>query len=157
MMNTNRGGTALFIFTTLLLLIAQLSIQVNAFVRNIEVSRSGKISAWSKNFRLYNSEDDADVALSTLTTNDILADKEPAKLSLEEKMKQWDATEEELKEASLGGLYVGKKKDGGGIDGFDVGLWIMFPLMVGGSLLFAIFPLIMENIDTSSVGPPPMI
>jgi len=71
------------------------------------------------------------------------------KLSLEEKMKTWEATEEEVKEASLGGVVPERT------DAFDVGLWILFPLMVGTGLLFAIFPLIMGNIDVTEFGPPP--
>jgi hypothetical protein len=78
------------------------------------------------------------------------------KVSLEEKMKGWEASEEEIKAASLGGLYVGTPKDKGP-DGFDVGLWIMFPFIVATSLLFFVFPFIMDKIDVSSVGPPPMV
>jgi hypothetical protein len=73
----------------------------------------------------------------------------PVKLSLEEKMKAWEATEEEIKAASLGGVIPGRS------DAFDVGLYIAFPLMVISGLLFAFFPVIMGNIDTSAVGPPP--
>ena len=75
------------------------------------------------------------------------------KLSLEEKMASWEATDEEKKAATLGGMIPGGKTG----DSFDVGLWIAFPFIVGFSLLFALFPFIMENIDTSSVGPPPMV
>eukprot|EP00593_Proboscia_inermis_P016567 CAMPEP_0171308368 /NCGR_PEP_ID=MMETSP0816-20121228/18518_1 /TAXON_ID=420281 /ORGANISM="Proboscia inermis, Strain CCAP1064/1" /LENGTH=71 /DNA_ID=CAMNT_0011791243 /DNA_START=270 /DNA_END=485 /DNA_ORIENTATION=- len=71
-------------------------------------------------------------------------------------MASWEATDEELKAASLGGVIPSLKK-GKGLDGFDIGLWLMFPFLIGGSLLFAIFPIIMENIDTSGVGPPPMV
>ena len=35
------------------------------------------------------------------------------------------------------------------------GLFIAFPFMVGASLLFFVFPFIMDKIDVSSVGPPP--
>jgi hypothetical protein len=73
----------------------------------------------------------------------------PEKLSLEEKMKGWEATEEEAKAATLGGLIPGRS------DAFDVGLYIAFPLMVASGLFFAFFPLIMGNIDTTAVGPPP--
>jgi hypothetical protein len=68
--------------------------------------------------------------------------------SLEEKMKGWEASEEEIKAATLGGIVPRS-------DAFDVGLYIAFPLMVISGLLFAFFPLIMGNIDTSSVGAPP--
>ena len=74
--------------------------------------------------------------------------------SLEEKMAGWDATEEEIRKASLGGMVPQKKE---GTDSFDIGLWIMFPFIVGTSLLFFVFPFIMDKIDVSSVGPPPMV
>lgn len=69
--------------------------------------------------------------------------------SLESKMKSWEASEEEIKAATLGGVVPGRG------DAFDIGLYIAFPLMVLSGLAFAFFPLIMGNIDTSSVGPPP--
>lgn len=69
--------------------------------------------------------------------------------SLKSKMKSWEASEEEVRAASLGGIVPGRS------DAFDVGLYIAFPLMVLSGLAFAFFPLIMGNIDTSSVGPPP--
>ena len=58
---------------------------------------------------------------STATADD------PKKLSLEEKMKSWEASEEEIKAASLGGITAGSK---GGADGFDVGLWVMASLKI---------------------------
>ena len=76
------------------------------------------------------------------------------KMSLDEKMQSWEASEEEIKAASLGGITAGSK---GGTDGFDIGLWIMFPFIVATSLLFFVFPFIMDKIDVSSVGPPPMV
>ena len=75
------------------------------------------------------------------------------KKTLEEKMAGWEASEEEIKAASLGGMTPGKA----GTDGFDIGLYIAFPIIVGTSLLFALFPFIMDKIDVSSVGPPPMV
>ena len=77
------------------------------------------------------------------------------KMSLEEKMQSWEASEEEIKAASLGGMTPGSR--GGGADGFDIGLWIMFPFIVATSLLFFVFPFIMDKIDVSSVGPPPAV
>jgi hypothetical protein len=68
-------------------------------------------------------------------------------------MAKWEATEEEVKAASLGGITPGKERK----DGFDLGLYVAFPFMIAGSLLFAFFPLIMDKIDVSSVGPPPMM
>jgi len=88
-------------------------------------------------------QEDDDVEVATLET----------KLSLEDKMKKWEASEEEIKAATLGGVVPGSVER---TDAFDVGLYIAFPVMVVSGLLFALFPIIMGNIDTSSVGPPPM-
>ena len=74
-----------------------------------------------------------------------------ASQSLQEKMKSWEATEEEARAATLGGVVPGRS------DAFDVGLYIAFPLMVLSGLAFAIFPFIMENLDVDSVGPPPTV
>mmetsp|Transcript_8755 Transcript_8755/g.11024 ORF Transcript_8755/g.11024 Transcript_8755/m.11024 type:complete len:153 (+) Transcript_8755:212-670(+) len=79
---------------------------------------------------------------------------ETAKKSLEEKMKDWEASEEEMKNASLGGLVP---SSGERTDGFDIGLLLAFPFIVGSALLFAVFPFIMDKIDVSSVGPPPTV
>lgn len=76
---------------------------------------------------------------------------EEKKMTLEEKMASWEASEEELKAASLGGLTPNKA------DGFDIGLYIAFPIIVATSLLFAVFPFIMDKIDVTSVGPPPTV
>ena len=78
------------------------------------------------------------------------------KQSLEDKMKSWEASEEEIKASTLGG--VGLPSGGGDrSDAFDIGLYIAFPFMVLASLAFAFFPFIMDKIDVSSVGPPPMV
>ena len=84
-------------------------------------------------------------------TETVSDDVEVPKKSLEDKMKGWEASEEEIKAASLGGMVPGKS------DGFDIGLAIAFPIIVGTSLLFAVFPFIMDKIDVSSVGPPPTV
>jgi hypothetical protein len=84
---------------------------------------------------------------------DSAVDVEAKKKALEEKMASWEATDEEIRAASLGGLTPGKR----GTDGFDIGLYIAFPIMVATGLLFAFFPFIMDKIDVSSVGPPPVI
>eukprot|EP00555_Chaetoceros_dichaeta_P002504 CAMPEP_0198253120 /NCGR_PEP_ID=MMETSP1447-20131203/3580_1 /TAXON_ID=420782 /ORGANISM="Chaetoceros dichaeta, Strain CCMP1751" /LENGTH=68 /DNA_ID=CAMNT_0043938653 /DNA_START=295 /DNA_END=501 /DNA_ORIENTATION=- len=68
-------------------------------------------------------------------------------------MQKWEASEEELKKASLGGLVQG----GSGTDGFDIGLYFAFPIIVLTSLAFAFFPFIMDKIDVTSVGPPPTV
>jgi hypothetical protein len=87
-----------------------------------------------------------------MTDEEAAAAKALKKAKLEEKMKGWDATPEEIKAATLGGIVPAKRSDA-----FDVGLYIMFPLLVISSLVFAFFPLIMGNIDTSSVGAPPTV
>jgi len=58
-------------------------------------------------------------------------------VSLEEKMKSWEASEEEIKAATLGGVVPGTSiggakevDDAGRTDAFDVGLYIAFPIMV---------------------------
>ena len=102
-----------------------------------------------------NSEEDAESSSSS-------------RLSLEEKMKSWEASEDEIRAATLGGIIPGssvmsnKNKEAAGTDGgagrsdaFDIGLYIAFPIMVIGCLIFAFFPLIVSNIDVTSVGPPP--
>mmetsp|Transcript_22931 Transcript_22931/g.33588 ORF Transcript_22931/g.33588 Transcript_22931/m.33588 type:complete len:139 (-) Transcript_22931:300-716(-) len=87
---------------------------------------------------------------TTTATDDATA---PTKMTLEEKMKGWEASEEEIKAASLGGMTPQSK----GADGFDIGLYIAFPIIVATSLLFAVFPFIMDKIDVTSVGPPPIV
>jgi hypothetical protein len=78
------------------------------------------------------------------------------KLSLEEKMKKWEATEEEIKAATLGGVGI-PKANGERTGAFDIGLYVAFPFMIIGSLMFALFPFVMDKIDVSSVGPPPTV
>mmetsp|Transcript_6576 Transcript_6576/g.9627 ORF Transcript_6576/g.9627 Transcript_6576/m.9627 type:complete len:143 (+) Transcript_6576:117-545(+) len=85
-------------------------------------------------------------------------DKSTVTQSLEEKMKKWEASEEEIRASTLGGVIPGSSGDDANrSDAFDIGLYIAFPFMVAGSLLFALFPFIMDKIDVSSVGPPPMV
>lgn len=102
----------------------------------------------------------------------------PSSVSLAEKMKSWEATEDEIRAATLGGVVPGLSAPGlkgfdgkfgdknggeeGGVvtgsrtDAFDVGLYIAFPIMVLSCLAFVFFPFLIDNIDVSSVGPPPM-
>lgn len=80
---------------------------------------------------------------------------ESTKLSLEEKMKSWEATEEEVRASTLGGVVPGGNAERS--DAFDVGLYIAFPIIVLSSLAFAFFPFIMGNLDVDSVGPPPTL
>mmetsp|Transcript_16062 Transcript_16062/g.24576 ORF Transcript_16062/g.24576 Transcript_16062/m.24576 type:complete len:148 (+) Transcript_16062:37-480(+) len=82
------------------------------------------------------------------------SDEDKVKASLEEKMAQWEASEEEIKASTLGGVVPPSKERA---TGFDAGLYIAFPFMILGSLLFALFPFIMDKIDVSSVGPPPIV
>ena len=70
------------------------------------------------------------------------------KISLEDKMKSWEATEEELRAASLGGIIPQARER---TEAFDVGLYIAFPIMVLSLLAFAVFPFIMGNIDVSNI------
>ena len=87
-----------------------------------------------------------------------------AQQSLEEKMAAWEATEEEQRKATLGGMIPGKIGKPGRMtrtdqpdkmDGFDVGMnisgVILFPLAIA----LALFPFIVGTLDVSSVGPPP--
>eukprot|EP00978_Attheya_sp_CCMP212_P032310 scaffold125554_cov46-Attheya_sp.AAC.2 len=96
--------------------------------------------------------DPQDTVDTTITTSSTGTPTSGVKESLDEKMKKWDATEEEIKKATLGGVVPG-----GRVDGFDIGLYIMFPIIVLTSVFFGIFPFIMDKIDVSSVGPPPMV
>jgi hypothetical protein len=97
--------------------------------------------------------DNADSSTSSSTAN---------LSSLEKKMKSWEASEDEIRAATLGGVIPGSgnnkqaAEDGAErSDAFDIGLYIAFPIMVIGCLIFAFFPLIVSNIDVTSVGPPP--
>lgn len=74
-------------------------------------------------------------------------DEAAPKKSLEAKMAGWEATDGKAKAA------VPEER----AQGFNAGLYVAFPFMIIGSLLFAFFPLIMDKIDVSSVGPPPTI
>jgi len=97
---------------------------------------------------------DAEVTTSVAAVEgDDTIDAEAKKKALAEKMASWEASDEEIRAASLGGMTPGKR----GTDGFDIGLYIAFPIIVATGLIFALFPFIMENIDTSSVGPPPTV
>ena len=107
------------------------------------VSRESRMMKSS--FPLFATED------ATVTDEEAGEAKETTKKSLEDKMKEWEASEEEMKNASLGGMVPGRS------DGFDIGLFLAFPFIVGSALLFAIFPFIMDKIDVSSVGPPPTV
>jgi type III secretory pathway component EscR len=80
------------------------------------------------------------------------------KKSLEEKMKAWEATEDEVKAATLGGVVPsGGQNNAERTDAFDVGLYIYFPFMVLSGVAVALFPFIVGNLDVNSVGPPPSI
>ena len=121
----------------LLLIAATILLSCNAFSPSIYPKATSQVRS---NVVLFNGEDD--------TTTDETASTEK-KVSLEEKMAAWEASDEEVKAATLGGIVPGRS------DAFDVGLYIAFPLMVVSGLAFAFFPLIMGNLDVDSVGPPP--
>lgn len=55
------------------------------------------------------------------------------KKSLEEKMKDWESTEEEINEKSLGGLYVGRKTGA-----FENGIVLAVSTIGGASIIFAV-------------------
>ena len=100
-----------------------------------------------------NSSDDDEETTSTTASN-------AAKLSLEEKMKSWEATEEEIKASTLGGVIPKSMKsdseeNANRSDAFDVGLYIAFPIMVLSGLALVAFPFFMGSLDVSNVGPPP--
>jgi hypothetical protein len=86
---------------------------------------------------------------STTDADSTASAEEPTeKISLEDKMKSWEASEEELRAASLGGV-IPQPRDR--TDAFDVGLYIAFPIMVITGLAFAFFPFVMGNIDVSNI------
>ena len=148
-----------FLALVLLLLLSQSDAfcPVSPAVRSVPAS-SGAVAGphLGSSSRVFMSTPDGGDDDTSVVTADEDGNGTVDKVSLEEKMKGWEASEEEIKAASLGGLYVGTPKDKGP-DGFDVGLWIMFPFIVATSLLFFVFPFIMDKIDVSSVGPPPMV
>jgi hypothetical protein len=78
------------------------------------------------------------------------------KQSLQEKMKTWQASEQEIKAASLGGVIPKQQSTAERSDSFDVGLYVAFPFMIITCLLFLAFPFFADKIDVSSVGLPPM-
>ncbi len=115
-------------------------------VNNIRIS-SSVVTSSSTSKTLFKS-----ALFNTDTENDTPSSTDEAtKKSLEDKMKEWEASEEEIKAASLGGVTPGRA------DGFDIGLFLAFPFIVGSALFFAVFPFIMDKIDVSSVGPPPTV
>ena len=99
--------------------------------------------------RLFDAAEDDD------DTTEPSSSKTSSSSSLEEKMKTWEASKEEVQAATLGGIVPGGSRSNNDTDAFDVGLYVAFPLMVLASLAVVVFPLLMGNIDTSSVGPPP--
>ena len=57
---------------------------------------------------------------------------ESAVESLERKMSRWEATDEEIKAATLGGVTPGGLGGKERNDSFDIGLYIAFPFMIRG-------------------------
>jgi hypothetical protein len=100
--------------------------------------------------------------LSDDTEGEYVIPESSTKMSLEAKMKTWEATEQEIKAATLGGV-IPKSSSSSSSDNrdrsgaFDVGLYIAFPIMVMTGLFLAVFPLVMGTLDVSSVGPPPTV
>lgn len=132
------------ILHVLIILTAVFILSCDSFSPHFQVQRSASVSSPPRAFTaLYNKDDE--------NVDSIQEGESLGSQTLEEKMKKWEATEDEIKEATLGGMVPGSS----GMDAFDVGLYIAFPLMVLSGLAFAFFPVIMGSIDTSSVGPPP--
>ena len=80
---------------------------------------------------------DPDDTLSGETISTSVTSVSSSARSLEEKMKSWEATEEEIKAATLGGIVPGTRIGAGNAgesvgraDAFDVGLYIAFPIMI---------------------------
>jgi len=71
--------------------------------------------------------------------------------SLEQKMSSWEATEEERKSTTLGGLIPGSS----GADSFDIGLYVAFPFLFGSLFLFLVFPFLRDSLDVASLESPP--
>jgi hypothetical protein len=72
-----------------------------------------------------------------------------SKPNLAEKMQSWEATDEERRASTLGGLIPGK------IDGFDLTLNFLFPIMLVACLGIALFPLWAGLVVGDAPGPPP--
>lgn len=134
--------------STLYLIFTFLLLAMNDFVYGFSINRS--LSSTHNTIKIKNNELPT-ILYANEIDNDELTSSEASKKSLEDKMKDWEASDEEIKAASLGGVVPGRT------DGFDIGLFIAFPFIVGSALLFAVFPFIMDKIDVSSVGPPPTI
>ena len=134
----------------LLICTAILSLSHGFSLNNPSLVTTSIRTANAKNFpsQLHANELDSETAGAADTAS---STSEVSKKSLEDKMKDWEASDEEIKNASLGGVVPGRT------DGFDIGLFLAFPFIVGSALFFAIFPLIMDKIDVSSVGPPPTV
>merc|ERR1712127_158573 len=81
------------------------------------------------------------VIVNDSTEESPVSEKSTDKVSLEDKMKSWEASEEELKAATLGGVIPQSRER---TEAFDVGLYIAFPIMVITGLAFAFSPLSWE-------------
>ena len=114
--------------------------------------RSSLHQRWQPRFRrvvtIVRAEEDGEAA-PTATTEEV--DDATPLSSLEAKMQSWEATDEDRKAATLGGLTPGS------MDGFDIGLAIAFPFIVGTCLLFLLFPFIGENLAAGSRDTPAYI
>ena len=76
-------------------------------------------------------------------------------------MAGWEASAEEQRKATLGGLIPGKPgfmtrtDQPDQVDGFDVGLGLSGLILLPLALLIASFPIWIGSLDLSSAGPPP--
>ena len=141
----------LIVFLSLAALSYQ-SIEMEAFSLVSKFHRKDPFPIIHRNVHLKLSSDDgnSDDVGSTTTTTGTTGDE--IKMSpLEEKMKKWEASEEEIRAASLGGIVPQPQQNGERTEAFDVGLYIAFPIMVITGLVFAFFPFIMGNIDVGDI------
>jgi len=130
--------------TTLILaaiVLACLSIQIEAFSPTTS-SRVGRVGV---------TRNQPSLVVVRESSDESSEEKPVEKMSLEEKMKSWEASEEELRAASLGGVIPQPRER---TEAFDIGLYIAFPIMVLTGLAFAFFPFIMGNIDVSNIEVP---
>lgn len=88
--------------------------------------------------------------MTSVPLKTLFSSSEDAEESLSKKMEAWEATEEEKKAATLGGLIPGST----GTDSFDIGLYIAFPPLFLSLMLFLFFPLLRDTIDLGDLSPP---
>ena len=136
-MRVFQNRTTLFLVSVAL---ACLSLETESFSSISSIARLSQ--------RIANHEKKSLVIVNDSTEESPVSEKSTDKVSLEDKMKSWEASEEELKAATLGGVIPQSRER---TEAFDVGLYIAFPIMVITGLAIAFFPFIMGNIDVSNI------